>query len=98
MIQELIKHLQDQGVPKRIAKSVNMTHQFARMGGVNLDAIIKAMDSQTAGEGKEWINTGFSPEVIREVTLDRKVTPLFRRFTMPTNPYKYPIVSGRPKA
>ncbi len=90
--------MKEQGIPQRIAKSVAMTHNFARLGHLNLDAVIKAMDTQTAGEGKEWINTGFSPEVIRDVTLDRKVSPLFRRFTMPTNPYKYPISTGMPKA
>jgi HK97 family phage major capsid protein len=98
MNQEIINGLKEKGIPARLAKSVAMTHNFARLGHTNLDAVIKAMDTQTAGEGKEWINTGFSPEVIREVTLERKVTPLFRRFTMPTNPYKWPIVSGTPKA
>ncbi len=95
---EVLQHLKDQGIPQRIAKSVAMTHNFARLGQTNLDAVIKAMDTQTAGEGKEWINTGFSPEVIRAVTLDRKVTPLFRRFNMPSNPYKYPVLGGPPKA
>lgn len=90
--------MKEQGIPQRIAKSVAMTHSFARMGTLNLDSVIKAMDTQTAGEGKEWIKTGFSPEVIREVTLERKVTPLIRRFTMPTNPYKYPLSTGMPKA
>lgn len=98
MTPEVIQQLREKGVPARLAKSVNMTHSLARMGMLDLDSVMKAMDTQTAGEGKDWINTGFSPEMIRSVTLDRKVSPLFRRFKMPTNPYKFPVLGGPPKA
>ena len=98
MMQELIKSLREEGVPERLAKSISLSHNLSRLGRTDMDSVIKAMDTLTQGEGKEWINTGFSPEIIRDVTLERKVTPLFRRFNMPTNPYKWPIVSGAPKA
>jgi HK97 family phage major capsid protein len=95
---EIIKNLRESGVPQRIAKSMSLTHNLARNGSFNLDSVIKAMDSQTAGEGKEWINSGFSPDIIQQVTLERKVTPLFRRFKMPSNPFKFPVAGGPPKA
>lgn len=54
----------------------------------------KALDTATAGEGAEWIPTGFSASLIDLVRLQLKVSSLFRRVTMPTNPYKFPIVSA----
>ncbi len=54
----------------------------------------KALDTATAGEGAEWIPTGFSASLIDLVRMQLKVSALFRRFTMPTNPYKFPVVSA----
>ena len=50
----------------------------------------KAMDTQTAAEGFEWIPTGFSNDLIERVKLALKVAGLFRRFNMPTPTYRFP--------
>lgn len=50
----------------------------------------KALDSQTATEGLEWVPTGYSADWIRFVDLDAKVKGLFREIQMPTDPYKIP--------
>lgn len=54
----------------------------------------KALDTATAGDGYEWIPTGFSASLIDLVRIQLRVSALFRRITMPTNPYKFPIVSS----
>ena len=54
----------------------------------------KALDTATSGEGADWIPTGFSASLIDMVRVQLKVSALFQRITMPTNPYKFPIVSA----
>jgi len=71
-------------------KSLRM---FERYSQVSSD-FRKALDTATAGEGLEWIPTGFSAELIDKVRLELKVAGLFQQFTMPTNPFKYPLLTG----
>jgi len=54
----------------------------------------KALDSATAGEGKEWVPTGFSAELIRIFRLELTVGALFQQFDMPQDPYKFPYYGG----
>jgi HK97 family phage major capsid protein len=54
-------------------------------------ALRKAMDTATSAEGSDWVPTGFSNELIRQVRLQLKVSALHRRIAMPTNPFKLPI-------
>ncbi len=54
----------------------------------------KALDTATSGGGADWIPTGFSASLIDMVRVQLKVSALFQRITMPTNPYKFPIVSA----
>ena len=56
----------------------------------DLSELRKAMDTQTTGEGFEWIPTGFSRELIRRVELELKVAALFPRITIPTPTYVLP--------
>lgn len=56
--------------------------------------LAKALDTGTAGEGAEWIPTGFSAQLLDKIRLDRKVEALFPHVNMPTNPYKFPIESA----
>ena len=60
--------------------------------------LVKAMDTETAGEGAEWVPTGLSAEVIDRVRLELKVGNLHPRISMPTNPYQMPIVTSDPTA
>lgn len=55
----------------------------------------KAMDTLTAGEGLEWVPTGYSPELIAEVTQMAGVAQLHRHILMPTQVYKLPLQVGR---
>lgn len=56
----------------------------------DMSELRKAMDTQTTGEGFEWIPTGFSRELIEKVRLELKVAALFTRIPMPTSTYRLP--------
>uniref|UniRef100_A0A6M3KWW7 Putative capsid protein n=1 Tax=viral metagenome TaxID=1070528 RepID=A0A6M3KWW7_9ZZZZ len=77
-------------VLKKHPTELKMWQEF-QAGGSTLK---KALDTATASEGLEWIPTGFSAALIDLVRVQLKVSALFRRFTMPTNPYKFPVVSS----
>jgi len=53
--------------------------------------LTKALNTQTAGSGLEWIPTGYSSQLIEQVELEAKVAALFRSFNMPTTTYQYPV-------
>jgi|CXWL01.1.fsa_nt_gi HK97 family phage prohead protease/HK97 family phage major capsid protein len=57
---------------------------------------VKAMDTATAGEGAEWIPTGFSATLQEVAQATGDISDLFPTFTMPTNPYKWPIATSFP--
>jgi len=54
--------------------------------------LAKALNTATAGAGLEWIPTGFSSKLIEMVEIEAKVGNLFQSFSMPTNPYTYPLL------
>lgn len=89
------------------AKNINEMSDFLYLAGALLRRPVrslklfgaaktrfKAMDAGTATEGAEWIPTGFSSDLINKLALARKVAALFRRFPMPTDPYKLPVEGG----
>ncbi len=94
----LAKRAQEANTHVHLAKAVGLTHALSKMRQPSMEAVLRAMDTQTAGEGAEWIATGFSPDIIQEVALDRVVTRLFDRIPMPGNPYKFPVEGGDPTA
>ena len=51
----------------------------------------KALNTATAGSGLDWIPTGYSSQMIEAVELAAVVASKFYSFTMPTNPYVFPI-------
>lgn len=53
--------------------------------------LAKALNTQTAGSGLEWVPTGYSSQLIEQVELEAKVASLFRSFNMPTPTYIYPV-------
>jgi len=55
------------------------------------DQLRKALDTLTAGEGLEWIPTGFSSKLMELVRLQFRVAAQFETFSMPSNPYKLPV-------
>jgi HK97 family phage major capsid protein len=54
----------------------------------------KAFGIASGDEGFEWIPTGVSTSYIDEYNLERKVSGLFQEIRMPTNPYKFPVLSN----
>lgn len=51
---------------------------------------VRAMDTQTAGEGAEYVPTGLSSSLIERVSLDLRLVSLFPEIQMPTNPFDIP--------
>jgi len=98
MSEPILETFETKGVAPRLAKAMEVTHSLSRFGRPSIDMVLRAMDSLTTGEGKDWIATGFSPDVIEQVVLMRKVAQLFDRVKMPNNPYIFPVQGGRPTA
>lgn len=55
---------------------------------------VKAFGIDSGDDGYEWIPTGVSDSYIDEFNLERKVSSLFQEIRMPTDPYKYPVLSN----
>ena len=57
--------------------------------------MLKQLDSETAGDGLEWVPTNFSADFVRLLSLETKVinqlTPIN---PMPSDPYKVPIITA----
>ncbi len=54
--------------------------------------LAKALATSNAGQGEEWIPTGFSNQLIEMVEIEAVVANLFESFRMPTNPYTFPLL------
>jgi HK97 family phage major capsid protein len=65
-----------------------------RKNQAQVSELRKAMNITTSGEGGSWVPTEFSAELIDKFRLNLKVAALFRRVTMPTNPYTFPVVAS----
>lgn len=59
------------------------------------ESVYKQMDTQTAGEGLEWVPTGFSETLQEFMRLEHKVAALHTDITMPRNPFVLPVQTGR---
>ena len=55
---------------------------------------MKAFGIDSGDEGYEWIPTMVSTSYLDEYNLDRKVSGLFMEVKMPSNPYKWPVLSN----
>ncbi len=98
IVAKMIETMEEKGIDQDIAKAMSFTHRLSNYGLTGLDSVIRAMDTQTAGEGQEFVPTAFSPELIRRVALQRKVAALFRNIQMPTPTYTLPVEGGDPTA
>ncbi len=56
--------------------------------------IEKAFGISSGTDGFEWIPTGVSTSYIDEFNLERKVSSLFQELRMPTNPFKFPVLTN----
>lgn len=52
-----------------------------------------AIDTQTAGEGLEFVPTELSSQLVERVSLALRVVALFPEIPMPTNPFKLPAMA-----
>jgi HK97 family phage major capsid protein len=91
---ELAQYFKEKGTGEQIAKALKLTHALSGMQGATIDHVIKAMDTQETGAGAEWVEGGWSPEVVQRVAHRRMVASLFNRVYMPNNPYKFPVQGG----
>ena len=55
---------------------------------------LKAMDSTTSTSGDQWVPTGMSPALWRDVRLAMRVGSLFPQVEMATNPFVVPALTG----
>ena len=58
-----------------------------------LSAELKAFGIAGGDEGFEWIPEIVSTSFIDEFNLDRKITGLFQEIRMPSNPYRFPVLT-----
>ena len=76
------------------AKTSGQGFQVARSHRLYKDRwnhVLRALDTDTSGEGTEWIPTGIGATIHEQVRAAGKVAPLFQRIILPTNPWKMPI-------
>lgn len=59
-----------------------------------LQFTLKAFGIASGSNGYEWIPTLVSDSYIDEFNLERKVSGLFTEIKMPSNPYKWPVLSA----
>lgn len=79
---------------KKPANELNYYETFIQKAGI----FRKALDTQEAGGGAEWVPTQMSRQLIERVELERKVASLHGRIPMPTSPYEPPVVTTKPTA
>ena len=71
-------------------KEVKHTNAYNQMV---LPILEKDFGISPGDEGATWIPTGVSTSYIDEFNLERKVAGLFQEIRMPTNPFKFPVLS-----
>ena len=54
--------------------------------------LAKALNISTAGQGAEWMPTGFSSQMIEFTEIEARVAQIFETFPMPTSPYTPPVL------
>lgn len=59
-----------------------------------LSVTLKAFGIESGDNGFEWIPTMVADSYIDEFNLERKVAGLFTEVKMPSNPYKWPVMSN----
>ena len=77
-------------ISKLFKKPVQKTKFFQD----ELSFTLKAFGIATGTDGFEWIPTIVADSYIDEFNLERKVSGLFTEVKMPSNPYKWPVLSA----
>lgn len=77
-------------ISKIFKKPVQETKYFQE----ELSFVLKAFGIAPGAQGFEWIPTIVADSYIDEFNLERKVSGLFLEVKMPSNPYKWPVLSA----
>jgi hypothetical protein len=81
---------------KTLQKSIE---QLDRLGVPGIEAVKatvqKALDSQTAGDGLEWLPVILSNDVVEQIMMELRVVPLFKRYPMPSKKFELPAYINR---
>jgi len=92
---ESVKNLKEQVdvavmVASIFKKSVKDTEIYKN----ELEFTLKSFGINSGDEGYEWIPTMVASSYLEEHNLERKVSGLFMEIKMPSNPYKFPVMSN----
>jgi len=93
---DIVEKLREISVGQQLSKGLQAATALARSGrdAMSLDEVTKALDTQEAGGGAEFVFTGMSTNLINQVRQNLIVSSLFEHLNMPTNPYKVPVELG----
>lgn len=75
---------------ERFKKNVKDTIAYSQ----SIEPALKAFGINSGEVGFEWIPTAVANSYVDEYNLERKVAALFVEIKMPSNPYKYPVLSN----
>jgi len=87
---ELIKFVESDGKDRSVAKSDVKNSKYYQE---ELLPQLKAFGIDSGDDGYEWIPEMVSTSYIDEFNLDRKVSGLFQEIRMPSNPYRFPVLT-----
>lgn len=92
---ENVKSLkEDVDVAVICAKLFNVAVEDTQYFEDTLSHRLKSFGIGSGDNGYEWIPTMVSSSYLEEYNLDRKVSGLFTEIKMPSNPYKFPVMSN----
>jgi len=77
---------------EEIRQSLDTTKELQEMQRV-LGKEMIAVDDTTAGQGSEWVPTGFSSQITLLTERELKVAALYDSFDMPQNPFDWPFAT-----
>jgi len=94
----LIVHTALQCVNKGYKRNPDITRlKTYQRYAAHLSEFHKALNTQTAAEGLEWIPTQWSADLLERVEVERRLAKFFTRFPQPTPDYTYPIKGSKPR-
>jgi HK97 family phage major capsid protein len=87
----IARALRDQGIPAPKMQEMKAWQEFSML----TSELQKALDTETTGEGLQWVPTGFSQQLMELIILEMRVANLFQTFTAPADPYTWPFQAAR---
>ena len=92
---EKVKNLkEDVDIAMTIAAIFKKPVQETKYYKEELQFSVKALGITPGDEGFEWIPTLVAESYIDEFNLERKISGLFTEIRMPSNPYKWPVLTN----